>query len=334
MSASGRPDWPALPRRGISFLYRQLNSRQRLILGKVPGLLPLYRALAGRWLATLGIEEGLVPIRLDRFVFYIDAKEFGNGWVFDSYEAATTFLFERLVAAGDWVADVGAHWGYFTLLAATLCGETGKVVAFEPYPKNVSILTKNVHANHLSNVDIVPRAVSDRKGSANLMLSHDTSGNSLVSVPPSAKLSPGQRDHLAVQTLALDDYFSEAHGSPKLVKIDIEGAELAALGGMTGLIRKTPDLALIVELNPFYFPSARGEAFLRRLSEEGFELALVDDARFQIETGPAGPVVKSALQKGYTINVLCVRDKAIDKLLAPQGDPGAPQRPSPRIVYL
>ncbi len=63
-------------------------------------------------------------------------------------------------------------------------------------------------------------------------------------------------------------------------------------------------------------------------------MALIDDARFQIETGPAGPVVKSALEKGYTINVLCGRDKAIDKLLAPQCDPGAPQRHSPRIVHL
>ncbi len=304
MSAPRRPNWPALPRRDLSFLYRQMNSRQRLMLGKVPGLLPLCRAIAGRWLTNLGIEDGLVPIRLDRFVFYIDAKEFGNGWVFDSYEPATTFMFERLLAAGDWVADVGAHWGYFTLLAATLCGETGKVVAFEPYPKNVSILTKNVRANRLSNVDIVPRAVADRKGSANLILSHDTSGNSLVSVPPGAKLSPGRRDRLAVETLALDDYFSQAQRSPKLVKIDIEGAELTALDGMTGLIRKTPDLALIVELNPFYFPGARGEAFLRRLSEEGFELALVDDARFQIVTGPAARVVNCALEKGYTINVL------------------------------
>ena len=334
MSAECRPTWPALPRRGFSFLYRRFNSRQRLMLGKLPGLLPLYRALAGRWLTALGSEDGTVPIRLDRFVFYIDAQEFGNGWMFDSYEPATTFVFERIVAAGNVVADVGAHWGYFTLLAATLCGETGRVIAFEPYPRNVSILTKNVHASRLGNIDIVPGAVSDREGFADLFLSHDTSGNSLISVPPGAKLPPGQCDFLAVRTLALDDFFASARCTPKLVKIDIEGNELAALDGMRELLRKTRDLALIVELNPFYFPGARGEAFLRRLSDEGFAVALVDDAKFQLETGPAGPVVQSALTKGYTINLLCTRDGAIDKLLAPQGDLGAPQRPSPRIVRL
>jgi FkbM family methyltransferase len=323
-----------MPRRGLSFLYKQFNSRQRLMLGKVPGLLPLYRALAGRWLTTLGVEDGLVPIRLERFVFYIDAKELGNGWVFDSYEPATTFVVQHVVTAGNVVADVGAHWGYFTLLAATLCGETGRVIAFEPLPRNVSILTKNVRANRLGNIDIVPRAVSDRQGCADLILSHDTSGNSLVTVPPGARLSPGQNDHLAVQTLALDDYFSAAHRSPRLVKIDIEGAELAALDGMRALIRATRDLVLIVELNPFYFPGPRGAAFLRRMSEEGFELALIDDARFQIETGLAGRVVRSALDKGYTINVLCTRNDPIDKLLATRCDPGARQRQSPRIVRL
>jgi FkbM family methyltransferase len=304
------------------------------MLGKVPGLLPLYRALASRWLTTLGIENGMVPIRLDRFVFYIHAGEFGNGWVFDSYEPATTFVFERVVAAGNVVADVGAHWGYFTLLAATLCGEAGRVIAFEPYPRNVSILTKNVRANRLSNIDIVPGAVTDREGFADLFLSHDTSGNSLISVPPGAKLVPGRCDRLAVRTLALDDFFASARCTPTLVKIDIEGGELAALDGMRELIRKTRDLALIVELNPFYFPGARGGALLRRLSDEGFALTIVDDAKYQLETGPPAPVIERALTKGYTINLLGTRDGAIDKLLVPQGDRSAPQRPSPRMVRL
>jgi FkbM family methyltransferase len=334
MTADRGSAWPTLTKRGFSFLYSRFNSRQRLKFGRLPGILPVYRAVTRRWLNRQGIEDGLVPLRLDRFVFYIDAAEFGNGWVFDSYEPATTFVFERMVTAGNVVADVGAHWGYFTLLAATLCGEAGRVIAFEPFPRNVSILTKNVHANRLTNVDIVPGAVSDREGMADLILSRDTSGNSLISVPSGAKLSPGQCDHLAVRTLALDDFFASARCTPKLIKIDIEGGELAALVGMSELIKGTRDLALIVELNPFYFPGARGEALLRRLSEEGFALALVDDARFQIETGPAAPVVQSALTKGYTINLLCARDGAIDKLLVPQGKLGAPQRPSPRIVRL
>jgi FkbM family methyltransferase len=328
------PEARQLLRGALSLAYRQLNSRQRLKLGRLPGLLPLYRAVTHRWLSSIRAEDGLVPLRLDGFVFYIDAEESGEGLLFDSYEPATTFVFKRIVTDGDVVADVGSHWGYFTLLAATLCGETGRVIAFEPHPRNVAILTKNVHANSLGNVDIVPKAVSDREGLANLFLSRASSGNSLISVPPGAELSPGQGDQLAVQTVTLDRFFASTCRKPKLVKIDVEGAELAALDGMRTLIRETKELVLIVELNPYYFPGAAGEAFLRRLADEGFGLAVIDDAKFQIEAGPACQVSRSAREKGYKVNLLCSRDAALLGVLVAQGDIGVRRGHGPRIVRL
>ena len=321
-------------KRELSLVYRQLNSRQRLTLGKLPGLLPLYRAVTRRWLSSRGAEDGLVLIRLHRFVFYMDPEESGEGLLFDSYEPATTFVFERLVAPGDLVVDVGAHWGYFTLLAATLCGETGRVIAFEPHPRNASILTKNLQANRLDNVDVVGKAVSDGEGLAKLFLSRESSGNSLISVPPGAEFSRGQGDHLLVETITLDDFFAPPCRKPTLVKIDIEGAELAALDGMKTLFRETADLVVITEFNPFYFPGARGEAFLRRLTEQGSELAIIDDARFQIEAGAVQQVSQRALSKGYKVNLLAARPRRIDQVLFPEARSGAPRRRAPKIVRL
>ena len=321
-------------KQGLSFVYRRLNSSQRRMLGKLPGLMPLYRAVTRRWLTGSGPEDGLALIRLHRFVFYMEAEESGEGLLFDSYEPATTFVFERLVAPGDLVIDVGAHWGYFTLLAATLCGETGRVVAFEPHPRNLSILYKNLHANHLHNVDVVPKAVSDVEGPAKLHLSRASSGNSLISVPPGAELSAGDGGCLTVETVTLDGFFAPPCRKPALIKIDIEGAELVALDGMMALSRDTADLALITEFNPFYFPGARGEAFFRRLTEQGFDLALIDDARFEIEAGALQQVSRRALNKGYKVNVLVTCPRRMDRVLFPEARSGAPLRRAPKIVRL
>jgi FkbM family methyltransferase len=327
--------WRALLKPCLSFVHRRLNSRQRLMLGKLPGLLPVYRAVTHRWLTSTGKDDGLVLNRFERFVFYTDAKESeSHAFLFDYYEPVTTYLFERLIAPGDLVVDVGAHWGYFTLLAATLCGESGKVVAFEPLPRNVSILTKNLQANRMGNVVVVQKAVSDREGVAELFLSRDSSGNSLISVPPGAELSFGQSDHLVVETVTLDGFFAPFCRKPTLVKLDIEGGELAALEGMRILIRETADLVLITEFNPFYFPGAKGEAFLKRLTDQGFELAVIDDARFQIEVGTVQQVSRRALNKSYKVNLLCAREGRIDRVLFPEADSGAPRRRAPKIVQL
>jgi FkbM family methyltransferase len=324
-----------LLKQGLSFIYRRLNSRQRLMLGKLPGLEPLYRAVTRRWLTGSSAGDGLALIRLDRFVFYMmEAEGSKEGLLFDSYEPATTFVFERLVARGDLVVDVGAHWGYFTLLAATLCGETGGVIAFEPHPRNVSILTKNLQANRVHNVDAVAKAVSDGEGLAKLFLSRGSSGSSLISLPPGTELSLDEGGCLPVETVSLDSFFAPLCRKPALIKIDIEGAELVAVNGMRTLIRETADLALITEFNPFYFPGARGEAFLRRLTEQGSELAIIDDARFQIEAGAVQQVSQRALSKGYKVNLLAARPRRIDQVLFPEAGSGAPRRGAPKMVRL
>jgi FkbM family methyltransferase len=273
-----------------------------------------------------------VLIRLERFAFYMDAEEPIEGLLFDAYEPATSFVFERLVTPGDLVVDAGAHWGYFTLLAATLCGETGRVIAFEPHPRNVSVLTKNLRANHLDNVDVVAKAVSDREGPAKLFLSRGSGGSSLNPVPP--EFSSAQNDYLSVETVTLDRFFADSGRRPALVKIDIEGAEPAAFEGMKTLIRETPDLVLITEFNPFYLPGAGGEAFLERLMEQALELAIIDDARFRIEAGAPQQVLQQALNKGYTVNLLAARPWRIARVLSSEAISGASHRRAPKIVRL
>lgn len=87
------------------------------------------------------------------------------------YEPKTTSLFKKVIREGDIVVDVGAHIGYYTLLASRLVGDTGKVYAFEPEPRNYDLLLKNLELNNVKNVVAIKKAVSNKKGTLKFYLS-------------------------------------------------------------------------------------------------------------------------------------------------------------------
>lgn len=143
-----------------------------------------------------------------------------------TYEPAQTAAFQRHLRPGDCVLDIGAHVGYYTLLSSALVGDTGRVVSFEPDPRNARFLRRHVRINGRHNVRVEEAAVSDTGGSARF--AHGTGSGT------------GRLDRsggFEVRTLRLDDYCAERAIVPNAVKIDVEGAELAVLSGGRETIR-------------------------------------------------------------------------------------------------
>jgi len=159
------------------------------------------------------------------------------------WEKEVTDLLRAITKEGMVLVDVGAHIGYFTLLGARLVGETGEVFAFEPDIKNFSLLDKNVGLNGYENVIRVKKAVTDKVGNASLFLNEDNSGDH------SLRPSRGQTS-VYIETTSLDRFFYSSSFKPDIVKMDIQGAEMAALRGMDRLIRTNPSLKLIIEFWP------------------------------------------------------------------------------------
>lgn len=148
---------------------------------------------------------------------------------------------ERL-AAGDVAVDVGANVGCIALLAATLVGDTGMVLAVEPNPDNVQMLYAGMVLNGVRNVRVLPHAASFR--SEVLSLSDNTSNSRLLAarVPGPSLRRP------YTQTVVLDEALAYL---PRLdlVKMDVEGHEIDVFDGFrTSIERHRP--ALIVEFNP------------------------------------------------------------------------------------
>jgi FkbM family methyltransferase len=157
------------------------------------------------------------------------------------YEQDLTDLLLKQVEPGMNVVDVGANVGYYSLVASTLVGSSGRVYAFEPDPESFSYLTRNVDLNACRNVVPIRMAVSDRAGSASFVRRNQDTGF-LSGDAGSASVN--------VSTVSLDEFFAE-QGWPTvgLVKMDVEGSERVALLGMKELSRRNPSLRLIMEFN-------------------------------------------------------------------------------------
>ncbi len=143
-----------------------------------------------------------------------------------TYEREQTALFERWLAPGDTLLDVGAHVGYYTLLAAELVGPSGAVYAFEPDPRNVLFLRRHVRINRAGAVQVLERAVSDRVGTVRFQ-SGAGSGTGRI----------GNTGALEVRTTTVDAFVAERGIRPSALKIEGEGAEARVLHGAAETLR-------------------------------------------------------------------------------------------------
>lgn len=194
------------------------------------------------------------------------------------YEPGTTRLFRRLLAAGDTMVDGGANIGYFSLLAAQCVGLQGAVHAFEPVPQTFATFSQNVTINHFPQIRANMRALSDHAGELELELPESANDVGFLGWAASAvKLGRGRI--LAVPMCALEDYADE-HGIThiKLVKLDLEGHELAALRGMTRLLNEGRVTFILCEVNSYLLGALQIDldAIRQFLNEAGYRCYQVD----------------------------------------------------------
>lgn len=166
-------------------------------------------------------------------------------------------LLRQHLKPGGVMYDIGAHVGYVALLASRIAGAQGRVYAFEPLPLNRRFIEAHIRANQVKNVELLPFAVCDRVGERMFDAGGGTGRGHL-----------GESGLLRVPTVNLDALIAEGGlPPPDLVKMDVEGAEAAALSGALGLLR---------EHRPTILLSTHGEAVKReceRLLEScGYEL--------------------------------------------------------------
>jgi FkbM family methyltransferase len=216
------------------------------------------------------------------------------------HEKYETHLFKRVVVEGMTVVDLGAHVGYYTLLAAKLVGEKGKVFAFEPDPDNFSLLLKNIQTNRYGNVFPVQKAVSNKTGTSKLYLSRENKGDHRIYD------SYDSRESIEVEVTTLDAFFEDKQYPIDVIKMDIQGAEMAALQGMTKIISKNDTLMIMIEFWPeglrtFGFSPAE---FVNKLIEYGFKLYTITSQEPWTKPIDVAHIMKIC-ENRKTINLFC-----------------------------
>ncbi|GAB5493660.1 MAG: hypothetical protein Phog2KO_38750 [Phototrophicaceae bacterium] len=182
------------------------------------------------------------------------------------HEPETNSQLKQLLKPNMVFLDIGAHVGYYSRLASNIVGESGRVVAFEPNPSNHAMLKKNVGTR--KNVTLMQVALAEEEGTAELYdyLMMSASGSlHYDETLRDVQLSTTQRDvdfaprldndfqpkTYTVRTAPVDKLMAELGITQvDVVKMDIEGAEMGALRGMSQTIANSPNLSLVMEFNP------------------------------------------------------------------------------------
>lgn len=192
------------------------------------------------------------------------------------YEIRESKIFKKILKPGDTFIDVGANLGWYTVLAAKIVGVHGKVIALEPSNKVYSHLHKNIEINSLINVQLEKIALSDTNGTASFSGITETNEGigSLIPKPEGIPSTVVEE----VQTQKFDDLFSiNEMQQIKLIKIDVEGAEMLVIKGMLGTLRQKKIDNIIIEVSDYHLKrigSSSDEVF-KILEDCGYRLSII-----------------------------------------------------------
>ena len=146
--------------------------------------------------------------------YYLEGDHFVgeplNQWGY--YEPFVTQVMHNMAKKGDTVVDIGANIGYYSIMLAKFVGKSGKVYAFEPEPKNVELLSKNVKVNNLHNIKVSNIAISSKKQDLDLFIATDNYGDHRVFAD---NLETIHRKKLSIKADSIDNLFLGNLKKPK-----------------------------------------------------------------------------------------------------------------------
>jgi len=219
--------------------------------------------------------------------FEVDSRELGdsNGvrqMARGCYEIYLQNVFRKVLNVGDVFTDVGANAGFFSVYAASLVGPSGAVHSFEPASRYFRVLQRNAQINSGFKFVINNLAVSDHPGEATFYPAAPThSGGSSLEAEwlPDAYRDPQE----TVRIVTLSDYFAQAAIQPRLIKIDVEGHESAAIRGLLPYLRSTSSLPVIIcEASS----ESRFQEVRAMLEEAGYEMRDIYNPARRLQSSP------------------------------------------------
>lgn len=215
--------------------------------------------------AYLGNHTALVRV-LGRYKLYVDTRDrgFGSHLLLDGFwEIWLTLFCARNVKRGMTAVDIGANFGYYSVLLGELVGAKGELIAVEPNPHAADFLRRSVELNGLLGRTRIERSAlgNAASGEASLYVPHSEPKNALIVAENFIPLAQdGSVIRVPVTTL---DQLTASCSRVDFIKIDAEGAEEFIFDGMGETIARHKPM-IVVEFNPARYVDAG--SFLDRLA--------------------------------------------------------------------
>jgi FkbM family methyltransferase len=189
----------------------------------------------------------------------------------DTIDEPVMRLFLQLVAPGARVVDLGAHLGTFSLPAA---GHGAEVLAVDASPQHVRLLQLAAERNGFKSLQAVNAAIAHDSGHVRFI---EQSIHSTIWQPEDGKITT-----ISVPTATVDGLLDRrGWDTVDVIKMDIEGAEAAALRGMRRLLARRQRPAIVFECNGTMLPrqASSTHALKQTIAALGYELLLIDHLR-------------------------------------------------------
>lgn len=233
------------------------------------------REFSARGLLNKTYHDRVELVRLPRFSLFASREDLAVGCHVVSghpYEPGISAVFNRYIKPGMTVVDIGANIGALTMLLASLVGPSGLVVAVEPNPENIRLLEASRRINQFEQVLVIEAAAGRQTGilALNVSYSNGTTGDLPESV--TAVLAS-----LPVPCFALDAILPKDRRM-NLIKVDVEGAELNALIGLSEMIARDHPL-IVSEFSPGALPGishCTGPEYLSFLIAHGYGIGVIE----------------------------------------------------------
>lgn len=243
-------------------------------ISRLPGVVPVYFEVYRR----LNPNQ-LILAEIQGSRMYVDSRDtvIAHALLTVGFmELSETEFLKKNLKPGMVFVDVGANIGYFTLLAARLVGERGKVYAFEPAPDTFALLVKSIELNHYQNIVPIQKAVSNQAGQTLVYQEQATSGGTSLASNNLQELAGS----VPVETITLNQFFTNGASGTRvdILKMDIQGAEALAMEGATDLLAQD-HLQILIEFWPYGLRNLHSDPveLLRRFHEAGFKLIIMGE---------------------------------------------------------
>lgn len=221
------------------------------------------------------------------------------------YEEFAVKTLKNFLMKGDCFVDIGAHIGYFSLLAAKSVGPKGRVYAFEPAPDNFARFVENVKVNDCDNIICIQKGVSDIAGSFDFKLDKRAGFNSL-------HLAPNETGKIKVDVTTLDDFFDMIKWPPvSFIKIDAQGEEGRILKGAKKFLQRNPNVKMIIEWWPegLQATGCSPQSFIKDLYSFGFKLSVIDEEFKRLLPADSFDLLSvNSLNLLASVNLFCRKD--------------------------